>query len=363
VDVAPHPSKRDLLPPQLVEAELEAGRKAKSAFKLRSPNPLEDNPDAGSEWMDAVIESEGLARVASVTNLLPGTRYRFRLIYRPRHSKLYKRGWLSWEESPLSDWMQTDDAAPNKCPAPTLTPEGKTIAVVEWRAPRSNGARINMYQLEIRRVHGNIDVDDSDSGLSDDDNVSDSVDASARQLISTSEGGNYVAGRWRRCGAPVPASQALAAFVKVEKERAKAAREQAVKEGRAAEFLWGSRASAMKKGDDSDSDATSSRRSPTPLTLSRYPSVDTVESPTYRRRARVNDLVNNDAISVVASSPKSAFQPSVTADNPGKCGTGMCWKVPNQTPGSRIQIRVIALNDIDWSEGSPSSDVFKLPCT
>lgn len=214
-------------------------------------------------------------------------------------------------------------------------------------------------------MHGNVQPDDSDSGVSNDDDndLISRVREDATTIFVDGFDEPYRVGRWRRCGAPVPANQALAIAAKIEKERQRIAREAALKEGRAADFLWGSRAPVKKKGDsDEDSDESSAVLMPSPSSLSKYQSSDAPESPTFRRRMRVHELANNVAITVVATSPKAAFQSPVKANNPCKCGTLLAWKVPNLHPGSRWQFRVRCMNDIDWSDPSQSSDVLKLPC-
>jgi hypothetical protein len=109
-DSRPHPSQRKVFPPQLLPEDVEDSEMLSSAFRFRSPDPTEDEPGAGAEWLDLPVESEGLARMATADNLLPGTRYRFRLIFRPRLSKKYKRRWVDWLSVPLSDWFRTDGA-------------------------------------------------------------------------------------------------------------------------------------------------------------------------------------------------------------------------------------------------------------
>ena len=108
MDSRPHPSQRKVFPPQLLPEDVDDSEALKSAFRFRSPEPEEDSAEAGGDWLDLPVESEGLARIATAENLLPGTRYRFRLVFRPRLSKKYRRGWVDWTAVPLSDWFRTD---------------------------------------------------------------------------------------------------------------------------------------------------------------------------------------------------------------------------------------------------------------
>ena len=108
MDSRPHPSQRKVFPPQLLPEDVDDSESLKSALRFRSPEPEEDSAEAGGDWLDLPVESEGLARIATAENLLPGTRYRFRLVFRPRLSKKYRRGWVDWTAVPLSDWFRTD---------------------------------------------------------------------------------------------------------------------------------------------------------------------------------------------------------------------------------------------------------------
>jgi hypothetical protein len=108
VDGMPHPSQRGVYPPQLTPEDAAQSESMLSAFRTRSSDPEEDTPGAGGDWQDVVVDSEGLARVCTAESLLPGTRYRFRIVFRPRLSKRYCRGWLPWEAVALSDWFRTD---------------------------------------------------------------------------------------------------------------------------------------------------------------------------------------------------------------------------------------------------------------
>ncbi len=107
-DARPHPSQRTVFPPQLTPEDVVESGQLQSAFRIRSSDPSEDAPELGAEWRDVVVDSDGLARVCTIEDLLPGTRYRFRMVFRPRLSKRYKRAWMSWREVALSDWFRTD---------------------------------------------------------------------------------------------------------------------------------------------------------------------------------------------------------------------------------------------------------------
>jgi hypothetical protein len=98
--------------PQLLPEDLEAdSRRVRTAFRTRSACPAEDEEGAGGVWRDVPVDTGGMARMAVAEGLLPGTRYRFRLAFRPRLSRKYDRGWTKWTAAALSDWFQTDGAA------------------------------------------------------------------------------------------------------------------------------------------------------------------------------------------------------------------------------------------------------------
>jgi hypothetical protein len=193
----------------------------------------------------------------------------------------------------------------------------------------------------MRRLRGNVLADDSDSGNSD-DNDPDLVsrgECDPSEAVADVDGvprGAYVVGRWRRAGAPVSASQTLAAAMQAIKERRKREMEAAIRDGRAAEYLTGIRRAESKKGDDGESLSPS----------------------TTERTEEPGGVVDAAALvrPVVATSPKYAMSPAMVPDTaPGRYGTPMRWLVVGLHPGSLIQLRVRALNDVEWGEPSSCS--------
>ena len=102
----------------------------------------------------------------------------------------------------------------------------------------------------MRKVHGNVLIDDSDSEVSDDESVDivnkSEYDPSELVEVVNTPPGAYRVGRWRRAGPPVPVSQTLAAALRAEKERRRLEREAAIKEGRATEYLLGKKGTVQR---------------------------------------------------------------------------------------------------------------------
>ena len=128
----------------------------RSPRRARSRGNLADGGDGGDESKRGQDWTANRWIVAK--GLQPGSRYRMRIRF--YHDA---GGWSSWDDSPCSAWVRTDDGVPDGIDAPQAAPIRPDAIVVRWRMPRGNGSNVVSYHLQRRRLRDGGDEDDSDS--------------------------------------------------------------------------------------------------------------------------------------------------------------------------------------------------------
>ncbi|KAJ8368605.1 hypothetical protein SKAU_G00086330 [Synaphobranchus kaupii] len=148
------------LPPRVV------GRPKARELQLRWGPPLVDGGCAVSCYSLEVAEApaeehrevyQGAELDCTVSNLLPGKSYSFRL------RAANKAGYGPYSERCE---VTTGPGAPEPCRAPHVGCKSPTCAVVSWESPPCNGAQVSEFRLEWGAAEGSMQVCYSGAGLS-----------------------------------------------------------------------------------------------------------------------------------------------------------------------------------------------------
>ena len=117
----------------------------------------------------ANVSSSILQSQYTVTNLFPANQYRFRIrAFYPKkrdHAgfvvKGVESGWTSYEGSAVSQYIQTDDALPDKFDAPILVCAEIYSLSIQWNLPIVNGQSCGngkpLHRYEIQQMQWSVD--------------------------------------------------------------------------------------------------------------------------------------------------------------------------------------------------------------